>query len=78
MNVYITGTPEIKTSLIQVVVDTLNKVKGPINFNRIDKVAQKRFDDLLGLNYKERGISFKELNDVANAEREYFQFYNMS
>jgi hypothetical protein len=76
MNVYITGTPEIKTSLIQVVVDTLNKVKGPLNFNRIDKVAQKRFDDLLGLNYKERGISFKQLNDVANAERKYFQFYN--
>ena len=63
MNVYITGTPEIKTSLIQVVVDTLNKVKGPLNFNRIDKVAQKRFDERIDLNYKERGISlFKESN----------------
>lgn len=74
MNVYITGTPELSYNKINQVVDVLNKVKGPLTFHTIEKLEKQNLLPHVDLDDEFTPIYFKNLNKVANSERDYYNY----
>ena len=70
MNVYITGTPELSYNKLNQVVDILNKVKGPLSFHTIEKLEKHNLLPHVDLDDDYPRIYFKNLNKVANSERD--------
>jgi hypothetical protein len=74
MNVYITGTPEVSNKKINQVVEILNKVNGPLIFHYKEKLNKDSLLPNINLEDEFTPIYFDELNQVADLDREYFNF----
>lgn len=74
MNVYITGTPEISNIKINKVVESLNRVQGPLKFFSVSKLSKATYRNTVDFDNDSSPLFFETLNYVANSERDCFGY----